>query len=133
MELLKRRLAIAFSLCVLFFVVFSARLFYLQIYKGEEYRSFSERNILRVLELPAPRGRIFDRNGEKILYNKPSFNIRVFPKEITDVESLAEKLSGIINIPEKELLKKLRKIAGMRSFYPVTIAKDISREELLLV
>lgn len=131
--LLKRRLAIAFSLSVLFFVIFSARLFYLQIYKGEEYRSFSERNVLRVLELPAPRGRIFDRNGEKILYNKPSFNIRVFPKEITDVEGLAEKLSGIINIPEKELLKKLRKIAGMKSFYPVTIAKDISREELLLV
>ena len=109
MELLKRRLAIAISLCVLFFVIFSARLFYLQIYKGEEYRSFSERNVLRVLELPAPRGRIFDRNGEKILYNKPSFNVRVFPKEITDVEGLAEKLSRIINIPEKSFLRNFEK------------------------
>ncbi len=133
MELLKHRLIIAFSLPILVFAIFSARLFYLQIYKGEEYRGFSERNILRVLELPAPRGRVFDRNGEKILYNKPSFNIRVFPKEITDVEKLAEKLAEIINIPEEELLKKLRTIAGLESFYPVTIAKEISREELLLV
>ena len=133
MELLKNRLIIAFSLPILVFAIFSARLFYLQIYKGEEYRGFSERNILRVLELPAPRGRVFDRNGEKILYNKPSFNIRVFPKEITDVEKLAEKLAETINIPEEELLKKLRTIAGLESFYPVTIAKEISREELLLV
>ncbi len=118
---------------MLVFAIFSARLFYLQIYKGEEYRDFSERNVLRVLELPAPRGRVFDRNGEKILYNKPSFNIRVFPKEITDVEKLAEKLAEIINIPEEELLKKLRTIASLESFYPVTIAKEISREELLLV
>ena len=118
---------------MLVFAIFSARLFYLQIYKGEEYRDFSERNILRVLELPAPRGRVFDRNGEKILYNKPSFNIRVFPKEITDVEKLAEKLAEVINIPEEELLKKLRTIASLKSFYPVTIAKEISREELLLV
>ena len=133
MELLKHRLIIAFSLLILVFTIFSARLFYLQIYKGEEYRGFSEKNVLRVLELPAPRGRVFDRNGEKILYNKPSFNIRVFPKEITDVEKLAEKLAEIINIPEEELLKKLHTIAGLKSFYPVTIAKEISREELLLV
>ncbi len=133
MEFQKHRFTIAFSLIVLFFVVFSARLFYLQIYKGGEYRNFSERNILRALELPAPRGRIFDRNGEKILYNKPSFNVRIFPREITDTEELAEELAEIINVPEKELRKKLRKIANLKSFYPVTIAKDISREELLLV
>ena len=48
-------------------------------------------------------------------------------------EDLAENLAGIINVPEKELLKKLREIANLKSFYPVTIAKDISREELLLV
>ncbi len=133
MELLKRRLTIALSLTVLFFAIFSARLFYLQIYKGEEYRGFSERNVLRVLDLPAPRGRVFDRNGEKILYNKPSFNIRVFPKEITDAEGLAKKLAEIVNVPEKQLLKKLRKIASLKNFYPVTIAKDISREQLLLL
>lgn len=133
MGFLKRRFTIASFLIVLFFVVFSARLFYLQIYKGEEYRNFSERNILRALELPAPRGRIFDRNGEKILYNKPSFNIRIFPREITDVDKVAENLAEIINVPEEELLKKLQEIANLKSFYPVTIAKDISREELLLV
>ncbi len=133
MEFLKHRFTIAFSLAVLFFLIFSTRLFYLQIYKGEEYRNFSERNILRALELPAPRGRIFDRNGQKILYNKPSFNIRVFPREIADAEDLAEKLAEIINVPEEELRKKLRKTASLRSFYPVTIAKDISRDELLLL
>ena len=133
MEFLKPRLTIAAYLVVLFFVFFSARLLYLQIYKGEEYRSFSEENILRELELPAPRGRIFDRNGEKILYNKPSFNILVFPREITDAGKLANQLAEVVNVPEQELLKELDKAVKLRSFHPVTIVKDISREELLLV
>ena len=114
-------------------MIFSARLFYLQIYKGEEYRNFSERNVLRILKLPAPRGRIFDRNGEKLLYNKPSFTLRVFPKEITDAEALAEKLAEVLDIPEEDLRRKLQKIAGLGSFHPVTIAKDITREQLFLV
>ncbi|MCY3985748.1 MAG: penicillin-binding protein 2 [Candidatus Dadabacteria bacterium] len=133
MELLKHRFRAAFFFVAVFFIIFSARLFYLQIYKGEEYRIFSEKNVLRMLELPAPRGRIFDRNGEKILYNKPSFNLKVFPKEITNSESLAEKLAEILDIPEKELREKLRKIASLESFHPITIAKDISREELFLI
>ena len=132
MDLLKSRLSIALFFSLLVFTAFSARLFYLQIYKGEEYRNFSERNILRIIELPAPRGRVFDRNGEKVLYNKPSFNVRVFPKEIGDADKLAEDLSQIINVPKEELREKLRKIASLRNFYPVTVAKDISREELLL-
>ena len=132
MNLLKSRLSIALFFSLLVFIAFSARLFYLQIYKGEEYRNFSERNILRIIELPAPRGRVFDRNGQKILYNKPSFNVRVFPKEIGDADKLAEYLSQIINTPKEELRKELRKIAGLKNFYPVTIAKDISRKELLL-
>lgn len=132
MDLLKSRLSIALFFSLLAFIAFSARLFYLQIYKGEEYRSFSERNILRIIELPAPRGRVFDRNGEKVLYNKPSFNVRVFPKEIGDADKLAKDLSQIINTPKENLGEKLRKAASLNNFYPVTIAKDISREELLL-
>ncbi len=133
MELLKRRFAIAFLVPTLFFIAFSARLFYLQIYKGDVYRSFSEKNILRILELPAPRGRIFDRNGEKILFNKPSFNIQVFPREITNVDKLAGQLSELIDSPKEGLQNKLSKIAKKNSFHPVTIAKDISWEELLLL
>ncbi len=133
MELLKHRLKIALFVPLLFFFAFSGRLFYLQIHKGAEYKSLSEKNILRILELPAPRGRIFDRNGKKILYNKPSFNIQVFPKEITNAEKLAEKLSEITNVPKDSLLEKLRKIASSESFNPVTIAEDISRENLLLI
>ncbi|MGC9022786.1 MAG: hypothetical protein ACP5J5_06700 [Dissulfurimicrobium sp.] len=50
-------------LLLLVFMILISRLWYLQIYKGDELRAKSESNRLRVLRIQAPRGRVFDRNG----------------------------------------------------------------------
>ncbi len=131
MYLLKSRLLKVCFLPLLAFLVFSARFYYLQIYKGEQYRNFSRDNILRTIQLPAPRGRILDRNGKKIVYNRPSFSIYAFPNEIDDPLELSEKLSKAVEIQQEKLTEKLTKITNRRSFYPVLIASDISWEELL--
>ena len=133
MEVLNRRLVILFFVPAAFFLVFSARFWYLQIHKGEEYRRFSERNILRVLHLPAPRGLILDRNGAEIVRNRPSFNVQVLPGEVSDLEDLARKLSEILGVSGNDLRKKLEKPIRQGRFAPVTVAPDISRDELLSV
>lgn len=133
MEVLKRRLVILLFVPVAFFLVFSARFWYLQIHRGEEFRRFSEKNVLRVLRLPAPRGLILDRNGAEIVRNRPSFNVQVLPREVTDMDGLAERLSGILGVSRDGLVKKLEKPIRLGRFAPVTVAPDISRDELLLV
>lgn len=133
MEVLNRRLVILFFVPAAFFLVFSARFWYLQIHKGEEYRGFSEKNILRILHLPAPRGLILDRNGAEIVRNRPSFNVQVLPGEVSDLEDLARKLSEILGVSGDDLRKKLEKPMRQGRFAPVTVAPDISRDELLLV
>lgn len=133
MEVLNRRLVILFFVPAAFFLVSSARFWYLQIHKGEEYRRFSERNILRVLHLPAPRGLILDRNGAEIVRNRPSFNVQVLPGEVSDLEDLARKLSEILGVSGNDLRKKLEKPIRQGRFAPVTVAPDISRDELLSV
>lgn len=133
MEVLNRRLVILFFVPAAFFLVFSARFWYLQIHKGEEYRGFSEKNILRILHLPAPRGLILDRNGAEIVRNRPSFNVQVLPGEVSDLEDLARKLSEILGVSGDDLRKKLEKPMRQGRFAPVTVAPDISRDELLSV
>lgn len=133
MEVLNRRLVILLFAPVAFFLVFSARFWYLQIYRGEEYRRFSEKNVLRVLHLPAPRGLILDRNGAEIVRNRPSFNVQVLPREVSDPDELARKLSGILGVSGDDLRGKLERPIRQGSFAPVTVAPDISRDELLLV
>lgn len=49
------------------------KLFFLQIFEGKKYRTLSDSNRIRTQLIHAPRGIIFDRNGQPLVYNTPGF------------------------------------------------------------
>ena len=55
-----------------FFVLFT-RLFFLQVVQGSYYRMLSDGNRVKTVVVHAPRGVIFDRNGEPLVFNVPGF------------------------------------------------------------
>ena len=64
------------------FLVFCARLYSLQIVRGATYQEQADVNRLRQIDLYAPRGVIYDRNGEILARNRPSFVIAVIPVDL---------------------------------------------------
>ncbi len=86
----KRNVWFLGSVFIIFIVVFSFRLHFLQIKKGEAYFSRSENNTLEKVIIFADRGVIYDRNGKELAWNK---------KELLEIkdQSLKEK-SGLENI-----------------------------------
>ena len=64
------------------FLVFCVRLYGLQIVRGANYQEQAAVNRLRVIDLYAPRGVIYDRNGEILARNRPSFVISVIPADL---------------------------------------------------
>lgn len=104
----KQRLTGAMVLVVLAFAVLFARLFYLQIIKGKEFRRLSENNSIRLQIIEAPRGRIFDRNGELLVDNGPSFDLSIVLNDAKPLEPVIRKLSEFTEIPESELMSKIR-------------------------
>jgi len=58
------------GLLVVSFLFLIARLFELQIIKGNYYRSLSEGNRIRKVKIVAPRGKIYARGGEILIGNK---------------------------------------------------------------
>ena len=62
--------------------VLIGRLWQLQMVTGEQYRLLSDRNRLREVEVAAPRGVIYDRNGEILARNQPSFSVVVIPADL---------------------------------------------------
>ncbi|NBV51086.1 hypothetical protein EBR78_07705, partial [bacterium] len=60
---------------VIGFFILVGRLFFLQIIKGNELRSFSEANRLKKEKVVAARGRIYDRNGKVIVDNRAAFDV----------------------------------------------------------
>ena len=62
-------LLIAFGIILLF------TLFSVQIIQGNYYQRLSDSNRIRSVVIPAPRGVIFDRNGNPLVYNTPGFRL----------------------------------------------------------
>jgi len=66
-------------LIVSIFVILFGRMIYLQVYQYDIYSPISERNSIRQQTVNPARGLIFDRNGDLIVGNEPSFTITITP------------------------------------------------------
>lgn len=55
------------------------RAFYLQGWRGENFRALAERNRTRVAITPAPRGVVYDVRGEQLVENVPAFRLFLSP------------------------------------------------------
>src|SRR3989344_8912055 len=64
-----------FLLIIFFLAAISilARLFYVQIFQGSNFKKLSDGNRIRTVTIYAPRGVILDRNGNPLIYNVPGF------------------------------------------------------------
>jgi penicillin-binding protein 2 len=82
---LEQRFALLAATAVGGFLLVVLGLLRLQVVQYDKYRRLSEENRVRLEVLPAPRGAIFDRNGELLADSYPSFNIvfRPVPAEST--------------------------------------------------
>lgn len=132
-EWIKQRLILA-SVCILFaFALLFLRLFYLQIIRGAEYRILSEKNAVRLKSVKSSRGLIYDRKGQLLVDNRPSFNLKIIIEDAGSVKDTLGKVSELIGVPVAEMQGNIEK-AGRRAYYtPVTIKHDISRDQLAVV
>ena len=76
------RLLILQALIVIIVAVLIGRLWQLQMIAGERYRLLSDRNRLREVDVAAPRGVIYDRDGQILARNRPSFSVVLVPGDL---------------------------------------------------
>lgn len=76
------RLMLWRSAIVLVVVVMIARLWQLQMVQGEAYRIRADRNRFREVDIAAPRGVIYDRNGQILARNRPGFTVAIVPGDL---------------------------------------------------
>lgn len=82
-------------LAIFLFAALFARIFFLQIVKGNYYRNLSDNNRIKSVLIHAPRGIIFDRFGTPLVFNLPGFRETVKGK--TNFISEDQALSLIAN------------------------------------
>lgn len=129
----KQRIA-GVIICVLAaFVVLFIRLIYLQVIRGHEFRRLSLNNSIRLQNIDPPRGRLYDRNNNLLVDNRPSFDVRITLKDAEPIASTLAKLSQHLNIPEDALMSKIRQTVGVSAYKPLLLAQDIGRNTLAAI
>lgn len=105
-------------------------LFKLQILDHSELYKKSENNRIRVIPDIPNRGIVYDRNGEIIIDNRPSYTVSVVPTEEVAGVSLLN-LAGIINLDTTQIRKRIKKNMVSR-YQPSPVKRDIPFEAIAI-
>ncbi len=131
-EISKAFLVANIVIVVAFSLIFS-RLWYLQILNGEYFKGLSENNRIRIQEIAAPRGTLFDQNGVPLVDSFPSFDVSLYRQDVPDMEALIPPLSRVLSLDPQRLKARLEGARGIPPHQPLKIKTDIPREELAAV
>ena len=107
---LKRRLAVAASVFLLWSSAIEARLVYLQVYRRADLMARADKQQSRTLESPAKRGDIVDRRGRVLATSVDADTIYAVPSEITQPEAVVAKLCDAL----RDCTKKERQALAER-------------------
>ncbi|HYF02403.1 MAG TPA: penicillin-binding protein 2 [Patescibacteria group bacterium] len=108
---------------VLIAALFIARLAYLQILQSDIYRSKAEEQAIKEKVIEPFRGDMFDRHGQIMVKNSPSFSVLLTPNDFRE-ESIP-LLASIIKMDPKEIRKNIEQAKkSVSRFQPIKIFRD---------
>jgi cell division protein FtsI (penicillin-binding protein 3) len=103
----RRRLLALLILSLLAFLAISGRLVVLQVFDAGSLDQAAARQRLTVIDLPATRGRIFDRNLGDLALSVPARAIWADPRLVRDKQATAARLSRILGTKKAKLAQRL--------------------------
>ncbi|MBQ9885032.1 MAG: penicillin-binding protein 2 [Bacteroidales bacterium] len=128
----EKRKYVIMAAAVFLVAVFIARLVVLQL-MTDEYKAYADSNaFLHSMQYPA-RGAIYDRNGELVVFDEPSYDINFIPNEVTELDTL--DFCNALNITKEQFLKRMeevkdrRKNPGYSKYTQQVFMTQLSQEE----
>jgi len=116
-----------FVLVALIIVIYTLRLFNMQVVNGENYRRASKDVSTRNTVITAQRGEIYDRNNNSaMVINTDSFAVEVIPGEIPRdyYDTVLAKLADFLSIKKSDIDNLIPQKAK-RSFSRITIKTNV--------
>jgi penicillin-binding protein 2 len=124
---------VAIAIAIIALIV---QLVQVQLVQGERYRAAAMENQVRLIEVAAPRGMIYDDSGHVLVRSRPSFVVGLIPSEVTDIDSELATLARTIGVDPVKLQYRLLHHRGVNyenfaqvqtyePYGPVILASDL--------
>ena len=127
-----------FNRLILIYVIFAAlfifiiyKTYSLQVSSFSDYEIAALKNKTREILIQPSRGIIFDRNGQILVNNVPSYNLIIKPSFISNFENLLDEIKSIVDLSEEEIEYariNFQKKASLNR--ELILKKDLSEEEI---
>ncbi len=131
-EWYRHRFIVCICLVLTAFAFLGIRLIHLQIVRGEYYHELSKDNCIRKKHIPAFRGLIYDRHGHLLVENRPSFNLRITPKDADPLEQTVQRLCGYVAMTPSAVMEKIHKDSA-GPYDSILIRDDIDRNTMAAI
>lgn len=136
MPLEKKKLNIFWWLSAVLIAALFGRVFYLNVIRGEHYKDEAKGNSIRSIVIKAPRGKIYDRNGEALVNNFPSMDAVAIPADLPqDPEKrneMSKRIGEVLSLNSGEVIAKFES-ADRKSLNAILLKDNISQEEALII
>jgi cell division protein FtsI (penicillin-binding protein 3) len=115
-------------ICAIWGLIIAGRLVWLQIVQHEEYSRLAQQQQERHIELRAPRGAIFDRNGEPLAMSTSVDSVCINPMRVPDPAVAADILSKVLDIDGNELLARINSAVDTKRGF-LWVKRKVTSEE----
>lgn len=130
----KKRAHILLAMMMCFSVLLFFRMFFLQVIEAEKYKTLADKNRIGSHFLSAPRGIIYDRNGVPLAGNRKTFRAIITAEDTGfQVAKTLDLFQRLVPLREDEVNRILKETANKKSFVPVRVKDDLTREQVSAV
>lgn len=129
-KVLIRRSLIMALIKFLLLLVIIARLYYLQVYQADKYKTLADENRISTRLLVPPRGIIYDRNGMVVASNQQNFQALIVAEQAPNVQETLDAFKKLMPLSEAEEEKIKKDLKRNRSFVPIKIKDNLTWEEV---
>ncbi|MGH9795364.1 MAG: penicillin-binding protein 2, partial [Candidatus Acidiferrales bacterium] len=104
----------------------------LQVIDAQRYQEMADRNRIRSMPIAAPRGRMFDRNGFKLVDNYPGFAVLLLRDDAKEVDRHLPAIAEGLGLDVADLQRRLEESRDAADYKPLEL-KDATASDIAFV
>lgn len=129
MSVFRKRLFFFYLIVSLLILALVGRLIYIQVVWSEELSEMAKAQQNKNIPIPAERGSIIDRNGDKLAFSVKTYSVWAQPSEIKKSSETANLIADTLDVSPEPIIDKL--LNAQSTFVKIVSNITKSEEELL--
>ena len=101
----------------------------LQVTRHQDFATHSDNNRVHVRPAAPSRGLIYDRNGELLADNRPSYSLSIIRERSEDLEQLLLQISSLIDISSDDIERFEKRLKRRKPYEHTPLRFNLSEQE----